>query len=130
MSGWDHQNGAPTRNLEELLDIFTLLMWLSEALKEANWVPSSAHLDGINRIAPTLRQLRHADGTLPRFHGGSAGITGRLDEALVRSGNSTVRDDGLAMGLLACPQVRAVSSWMQARRLRGALECACIHIGL
>ena len=93
------QNGAiPTRNPEELLDIFTLLMWLSEALKEANWVPSSAHLDGINRIAPTLRQLRHADGTLPRFHGGSAGITGRLDEALVRSGNSTVRDDGLAMG--------------------------------
>ena len=40
----------------------------------------------IERIAPTLRALRHADGGLARFHGGGRGAEGRLDQALATSG--------------------------------------------
>ncbi len=52
----------------------------------------------IDRIAPTLRTLRHADGALARFHGGGRGIDGRLDHALIQSGNRNLHVDGLAMG--------------------------------
>ena len=81
------EGGVPTRNPEELLEVLTLLSWVAKALAEAGRdvpVPIRAAID---RIAPTLRALRHADGGLARFHGGGRGIDGRLDYALVESGN-------------------------------------------
>ena len=57
-----------------------------------------AHLDAIERIAPTLRTLRHADGALARFHGGGRGQEGWLDHALAASGIKTRQPDGLSMG--------------------------------
>lgn len=93
------ENGAiPTRNPEELLEVFSLLAWAVEALRGADWIPSQAHLDALDRIAPTLRLLRHSDGSLARFHGGGKGIEGRLDQALALSGNKSVARDRLAMG--------------------------------
>ncbi len=88
----------PTRNPEELLEVFTLLTWAATALAEAGQSPSDAHWRTIERIAPTLRTLRHADGGLARFHGGGRGLEGRLDNALATSGVKGRAPDGLSMG--------------------------------
>jgi uncharacterized heparinase superfamily protein len=87
----------PTRNPEELLDVFTLLTWAATALEEAG-ISAPSLLAATQRIAPTLRTLRHADGGLARFHGGGRGLEGRLDAALAASGTKGRRKDGLAMG--------------------------------
>lgn len=94
----DNQGGLLTRNPEELLEVFTLLTWASEALHEAGRGTAHAHTDAIERIAPTLRTLRHTDGGLARFHGGGRGLEGRLDHALAASHTRARHADGLAMG--------------------------------
>lgn len=94
----DAQGGLSTRNPEELLDVFTLLTWAAAALKDASLPASRAHLSAIERIAPTLRTLRHSDGGLARFHGGGRGMEGWLDHALAASGVKSRQADGLAMG--------------------------------
>ncbi|MEQ9258969.1 MAG: heparinase II/III family protein [Roseovarius sp.] len=94
----DAEGGLPTRNPEELLEVFTLLTWASVALGEAQRAVSNTHWQAIERIAPTLRTLRHADGGLARFHGGGRGLEGRLDNALANSGVKTRQPDGLSMG--------------------------------
>ncbi len=96
----DAEGGIPTRNPEELLEVFTLLTWAAAALSEAGLVADEAHLAAIDRIAPTLRALRHADGGLARFHGGGRGLEGRLDHALASSGNKTPPGQELHMGYL------------------------------
>lgn len=94
----DRQGGIPTRNPEELLEVFTLLNWAALALDESNLDQPEELMRAIDRIAPTLRALRHADGGLARFHGGGRGIDGRLDFALGASGNKARAGDGLHMG--------------------------------
>ena len=94
----DSEGGIPTRNPEELLEVFTLLTWAAAALTEAGQTPGRAHVEAIERIAPTLRTLRHTDGGLARFHGGGRGLEGRLDHALAESNIRTRQQDGLAMG--------------------------------
>ena len=81
----DDEGGLPTRNPEELLDVFMLLTWAAAALTEAEQDVPPAHISAIARIAPTLRALRHSDGGLARFHGGGRGLEGRLDQALAAS---------------------------------------------
>ncbi len=94
----DSQGGIPTRNPEELLEVFTLLTWAQAALEEAGKEPGAGLVDAIARIAPTLRTLRHADGGLARFHGGGRGLDGRLDQALAASRSKKRQVNGLAMG--------------------------------
>lgn len=94
----DTIGGLPSRNPEELLEVLTLLTWAALALGEAGHSPSEAHWRAIERCAPTLRSLRHADGGLARFHGGGRGLEGRLDAALASSGVKSRRSEGLAMG--------------------------------
>jgi len=94
----DAGGGLPTRNPEELLEVFTLLNWAASALSEAGRITPRAHLSAIERIAPTLRLVRHADGGLARFHGGGRGIEGRLDNALATSGVRPAPPPDLAMG--------------------------------
>jgi len=94
----DAEGGIPTRNPEELLEVFTLLTWAAQALTETGRRPGAAHLAAIERIAPTLRALRHSDGGLARFHGGGRGLEGRLDQALASSGVKPAPLTGLAMG--------------------------------
>ncbi|WP_417241999.1 heparinase II/III family protein [Celeribacter sp.] len=96
----DAQGGLPTRNPEELLEVFTLLTWAASALSEAGKVADEAHLSALARIAPTLRALRHSDGGLARFHGGGRGADGRLDHALAASGSRDAAGEGLHMGYL------------------------------
>lgn len=94
----DAQGGLPTRNPEELLEVFTLLTWAAATLHEAGRGVPEAHGAAIERIAPTLRTLRHADGGLARFHGGGRGLEGRLDHALAASHVKPRHAQGLAMG--------------------------------
>ncbi|MDC0737965.1 heparinase II/III family protein [Cognatishimia sp. SS12] len=94
----DEQGGIATRNPEELLEIFTLLTWARAALDDAERPADRVHQTAIERIAPTLRTLRHSDGSLARFHGGGRGQEGRLDAALAASAIKTRQADGLAMG--------------------------------
>jgi uncharacterized heparinase superfamily protein len=99
-SNINSDGGITTRNPEELLEVFTLLTWAAAALSEAGRITEEAHIDAIDRIAPTLRALRHCDGGLARFHGGGRGTEGRLDHALVSSGNTAPPTAGLHMGYL------------------------------
>lgn len=94
----DAEGGIPTRNPEDLLEVFTLLNWAALALAESGRMARREHVAAIERIAPTLRALRHADGGLARFHGGGRGAEGRLDAALATSGVRATTASGLAMG--------------------------------
>lgn len=94
----DGQGGIASRNPEELLEVFTLLIWAANALREAGQRPLAAHVMAIERIAPTLRTLRHGDGTLARFHGGDIGEEGRLDASLAAAGVRAMSATGQAMG--------------------------------
>ena len=94
----DDEGGVPTRNPQELLDVFMLLTWAAAALSEAEKSVPAAVLEAIDLIAPALRTLRHADGSLARFHGGGRGTEGWLDHALSNSGIKTKSPDGLSMG--------------------------------
>ncbi len=94
----DIEGGIPTRNPEELLEVFTLLTWAARALAEAGHMAPPEHLAAMERVAPTLRALRHADGGLGRFHGGGRGAEGRLDAALASAGVRALPSAGLAMG--------------------------------
>ena len=96
----DSDGGIPTRNPEELLEVFTLLTWAATALHEAQLPIGQAHRSAIERIAPTLRSLRHADGGLARFHGGGRGPEGRLDQALAAAGVRGLHPEGLSMGFV------------------------------
>ncbi|MFQ6546735.1 heparinase II/III family protein [Aestuariibius sp. 2305UL40-4] len=94
----DSEGGLPSRNPEELLDVFSLLSWAAAALADCEAKPGPEHQAALERIAPTLRALRHPDGSLARFHGGDAGPEGRLDEVLAASGIRTRPGEGLHMG--------------------------------
>ncbi len=94
----DDQGGLPTRNPEELLEVFTLLTWAAQALAEAGRMAPFELSAAMERIAPTLRALRHADGGLARFHGGGRGVDGRLDHALASAGVRALPSAKLAMG--------------------------------
>lgn len=92
------EGGIPSRNPEELLEVFTLLTWASETLRERGHEIAADHRKALARIAPTLRALRHVDGALGRFHGGGRGQAGRLDAALAVAGVRRMPDASLAMG--------------------------------
>ncbi len=96
----DAEGGIPTRNPEELLEVFTLLTWAAQSLNESDKRPPPEVLNAIARIAPTLRALRHSDGGLARFHGGGRGLEGRLDHALATSAVKTRADEGKHMGFV------------------------------
>ncbi|MGJ8545698.1 MAG: heparinase II/III family protein [Sulfitobacter sp.] len=94
----DEQGGLPTRNPEDLLAVFMLLTWAAAALSDAGRTTPPAHLAAIERIAPALRTLRHADGGLARFHGGGRGAEGWLDHALSSAKVRSRQPGGLSMG--------------------------------
>ena len=93
------ENGAvPTRNPEELLENFARIVWCTNALDEAGKTADPRLPQAVERIAPVLRNLRMGDGSLARFHGGSSGRAGHLDQALADSGIRATIRDAHAMG--------------------------------
>lgn len=87
-----------TRKPQDLLDVLSLLNWTAQTLEDAGRAVPREISEAIARIVPTLRALRHADGRLARFHGGSEGVEGRLDAALVATGIKTQPDPRTYMG--------------------------------
>ncbi len=96
----DADGGIATRNPEALLEILTLLNWTTEALSGTDRPTPPDIMRAVGRIAPTLRALRHADGSLARFHGGGRGLDGRLDQALAASGVKDLPEAGTHMGFV------------------------------
>lgn len=94
----DDEGGIISRNPDELLEILTLLTWAASAMSEATRPVPDELSSAIARIAPGLRTLRHADGSLTRFHGGGKGAEGRLDQALALAGSRRGQSTGVAMG--------------------------------
>ncbi|MEM9787051.1 MAG: heparinase II/III family protein [Pseudomonadota bacterium] len=94
----DADGGIATRSPEELLDVLTLLNWTIQALQETGRDVPRDIMRAVIRIVPTLRAMRHADGGLARFHGGGAGLEGRLDQAFADSGVKDLPEPGLHMG--------------------------------
>lgn len=94
----DPNGGIATRNPESLLELLTLLNWTTDALAQTGRPVPAPITRAVNRIAPTLRALRHADGSLARFHGGGRGGEGKLDQALAESGVKDLPCAGLHMG--------------------------------
>lgn len=88
----------PSRNPEELMEIFTLLTWAARTLEDAEITPDPRLTSAMEQIAPTLRNLRLGDGTLTRFHGGGRGREGRLDQVLSDSRIRGNRAGQLSMG--------------------------------
>lgn len=82
----DAEGAIASRNPEELLEIFTQLAWAASTMLAAEREPPAAVIDALDRVAPVLRLLRHADGGLPRFHGGEAGMPGQFERALTLYG--------------------------------------------
>lgn len=119
----DAEGGIPTRNPEELLEVFSLLIWAASALSEAGRIAQHEHLAAIERIAPTLRALRHSDGGLARFHGGGRGIEGRLDHALASSGVRAESTSGLQMGYARMKAGRSSVIVDASRPPQGANSC-------
>lgn len=87
-----------SRNPQEILNIFTILIWAKLALKDSNWNPSATHLDTIEKLAPILRHLRHSDAGLPRFHGSCGDVDGQLDQALSHAENREIFRNELSVG--------------------------------
>ena len=96
----DTTGALPSRNPQELLEVLSLLTWCAAMLETAGQPPEPAIGDAIARIVPTLKTLRHADGSLARFHGGEAAGEGALDLALAESGVRARPRPGQAMGFL------------------------------
>jgi uncharacterized heparinase superfamily protein len=81
----DSDGGIASRNPQALMEVLTHLGWAVTALSEAGRGAPPGVVAAIERIAPTLRALVHADGSLARFHGGDRGAPGRLDAALAQA---------------------------------------------
>jgi len=90
--------GLKSRNPEALLHLAQHLNWVEEALVGAELAVPSQLAAERDAMALTLRSLRHADGSLPRFHGGGAGADGALDRVLQASPLQTRRSGRSAMG--------------------------------
>lgn len=90
----------PGRNPEELLALFELLAVAAGQVAAAGRAPAAPHLAALERAAPVLRALRHADGGLARFHGGGRGAEGALDRALAASGLRPALPPAEAMGFV------------------------------
>lgn len=88
----------PSRAPEDLLEIFMLLTWAQQALLDAQIGVPDDVANAMERIAPCLRALRHADGGLARFHGGGRGLEGRLEFALAAAAVPAGPRRDMAMG--------------------------------
>ena len=74
--------GIATRNPEELLQAFELLVWAAQAMADQDHPLNAQFVGVLDRMAGALRVVRHADGGLARFHGGGCGQDGALTSAL------------------------------------------------
>jgi len=93
-------NGTVTsRSPDDLERLFVLLVAISSRLTALDQRVPGDIAGVVKHMAPTLRLLRHSDGTLARFHGADRGAEGQLDRALAFSGvRKPARSGQVAMG--------------------------------
>ena len=94
------EGAMPGRNSEDLMEVFALLTRGAYLLGAYQREVDPRHRAAIGRMVPTLRALRHCDGSLARFHGAGSGAEGRLDTALGEANVKSGARKGLAMGYL------------------------------
>lgn len=92
------EGGLRSRNPEALLGVFCRVAAAEAALALDGGSPVTELRRALERIAPDLRMLRHADGGLARFHGGGRGADGAFDLALVAAELPPGVMAGAAMG--------------------------------
>lgn len=90
--------GITSRNPEELMEIFTLLSWVNQAVSSQSSGINPEIIRALQRMAPAIRALRLGDGAMARFHGGGAGQAERIDQALADAGIGSPASGGGAMG--------------------------------
>jgi len=76
------------RRPESLAELLDALVGLRATLDASGRRPSDSMVSAIDRLAPALRFLRHADGALAVFHGGGEGEPRRIEALLDRCGAS------------------------------------------
>lgn len=101
------EGALKSRNPEELLDCHALLALATDEIARAGRPVPRPLAAAVAEILPVLRTLRHADGSLPRFHGGGRGVPGRLDHALRGDHGAAMMTSGLAMGYARLARGRA-----------------------
>lgn len=94
----DGDGAIRSRNPEELAQILARLVEARIAIEDAGHAVPPDLSEAIGRAAPVLRSLRHADGTLARFHGCGGGASGRLDQALAGAEDRPLPPADRAMG--------------------------------
>ncbi|GGA04959.1 hypothetical protein GCM10011498_00380 [Amylibacter cionae] len=90
--------GISSRNPEELMEIFTLLSSVNQAVSSDGDYINPEIIRALQRMAPAIRALRFGDGTMARFHGGDTGQADRIDQALADAGIGSPARQGGAMG--------------------------------
>lgn len=89
---------AASRSAGALLDACSLLVWSAESARQSG-MPVPAQLDEVTaQIARSLRGLRHADGSLPQFHGSGRGAPGLLDHCLAAAPFPATTVPGMPLG--------------------------------
>ncbi|MEM7240680.1 MAG: heparinase II/III family protein [Pseudomonadota bacterium] len=104
----DETGEIPSRNAEDLMNIFTALAWVTHVVSESDLVPEREHMLAMERIVPVLRSLRLGDGGLGHFHGSGRGMEGRLDQALIDSAVRIPAAEEGGMGIHRIAQSGAV----------------------
>ncbi|MDO5605206.1 MAG: heparinase II/III family protein [Paracoccus sp. (in: a-proteobacteria)] len=92
---------------EAALNCLSMLGWVKAVAADSGHDLPAPVTQAIERIAPVLRALRHADGGLPRFHGGGRGAPGRLDHSLRAADGPAVTAPGHPMGFARLARARA-----------------------
>ncbi|WBU53245.1 heparinase II/III family protein [Paracoccus sp. SCSIO 75233] len=92
---------------EALLSCLSQLAWVGATAKDMGRDIPEQIASVIEEIAPVLRALRHADGGLPRFHGGGRGPAGRLDHSLRAATGPSIVAPGHAMGFARLSRSRS-----------------------
>lgn len=119
-----------SRSPEALLEIELLLRWAGEALAASGQTPPPSLAEARAAILPLLRALRHMDGGLARFHGGEAGVPGRLEEALAAPLPEAPEAESAAPEAqekplpISAPEAFSVKALVAARAAREALAAA------
>lgn len=106
VEGSVHQGVLRSRCPEALLNCLSLLGWVKATAADVGQALPDSVSAVIEEIAPILRALRHADGSLPRFHGGGRGVPGRLDHSLRAASGPAVTAPGHAMGFARLSRAR------------------------
>lgn len=98
--------GILSRNPQELFYITERLQWCSLIAAEIGMAVEDKLFSVIQRASTILRLLRHANGSLARFHSGGSPPIGQLDRVFARANLPPNTEHQLAMGFVRMKAAR------------------------